>query len=305
MNTPQIVQRFQEGIALDVMHIQQHADTRLHTHDFSELVIVLGGSGVHIAPTGDYPIVAGDAFILHGQQAHGYRNTADLELMNILFRLDELGIPRQDILSLPGYHALFTLEPVFRQRDNFEGRLRLPPDELQHIAEIARRMQRESVNRAAGWRFAAVACFMLLMADLCRCYSRAEYPAAQSLLRLGRVLGYLEGHYRDPIALDELASVGEMSRRTLTREFRRALGCSPIEYLIRLRINHAVTLLQENGADITDVAFEVGFGDSNYFARQFKSVMGCSPRDFRRRAAGDRSGALVASPRRDDAGDEG
>ena len=136
MSTPQIVLRFEDGMALDVMHIQHHADTRLHTHDFSELVIVLGGSGVHISPAGDYPIVAGDVFVLHGQQAHGYRNTANLELVNILFRLNELGIPLQDILSLPGYHALFTLEPMFRQRDKFEGRLRLSPDELPSVAEM-------------------------------------------------------------------------------------------------------------------------------------------------------------------------
>ena len=285
MVTPRVGPHFfQDGVALHVMHIQHHADSRVHTHSFSELVIVLGGSGVHMSPAGDYPIVAGDAFVLHGQQAHGYRNTADLELVNILFRLDELGIPLQDILSLPGYHALFTLEPLFRQRDKFESRLRLAPDELQHAAELVNRMKRESESRAGGWRFATVACFMLLMGDLCRCYSRAEYPAAQPLLRLGRVLGHLEQQYREPISLDELAEVGGMSRRTLTREFRRALGCSPIEYLIRLRINHAVTLMQEGDAGVTDIAFEVGFGDSNYFARQFRAIMGCSPREFRRRA---------------------
>jgi transcriptional regulator GlxA family with amidase domain len=71
------------------------------------------------------------------------------------------------------------------------------------------------------------------------------------------VLGHLEQQYRDPISLDELAEVGEMSRRTLTREFRRALGCSPIEYLIRLRINHAVTLMQEGDAGVTDISVRV------------------------------------------------
>lgn len=291
-NPSQIALPFPDGMALDVMHIQHHGNTRLHTHEFSELVIVLGGSGVHISPAGDYPIVAGDAFVLHGEQAHGYRETDDLELVNILFRLDELGIPLQDVLSLPGYHGLFTLEPLFRDRDKFEGRLRLSPDELQHVAELVNRMKRESEGRAAGWRFATVACFMLLMADLCRYYSHVEHPAAQPLLRLGRVLSHLEQQYREQISLDGLADIGDMSRRTLTREFKRALGCSPIEYLIRLRINHAVSLIQESDASVTDIAFEVGFQDSNYFARQFRAIMGCSPRDFRRRAESARVGPL-------------
>jgi AraC-like DNA-binding protein len=283
---------FQSGMALEVMHIEHHGNTRVHTHDFSELVVVLGGSGVHISPAGDYPIVAGDAFVLHGSQAHGYRNTAGLELVNILFRMDELAIPLQDIVALPGYHALFTLEPLFRQRDNFAGRLRLLPEELRQITGIVRRMEQEFQDRAPGWKFSTIACFMLLMADLCRYYSHMEAPAAQPLLRLGRVIGYLQQHYQDRLSLDLMAEVGEMFRRSLTREFRRAMGCSPIEYLIRLRINHAAALIRESDANLTDIAFEVGFTDSNYFARQFRTITGCSPRELRRRTASAKVGLV-------------
>lgn len=278
---PIIERHFPDGFALDVMHIQRHADTRVHTHGFSELVIVLRGSGVHISPAGDYPIGAGDVFVLHGEQAHGYRNTADLELVNILFCMDELSIPLRDIVSLPGYHALFTLEPLYRRRDKFEGRLRLSPDALMQVSELVQRLEKEMSSRVAGWQCATLGGFMLLMADLSRAYSHMVEPAAQPLLRLGRVIGYLEEHYAEALTLDDLAGIGCLSRRTLTREFRRAMGCSPIEYLIRLRIQHAARLLQDRYAGITEVAFRVGFGDSNYFARQFRAVMGCSPRQYR------------------------
>ncbi len=288
--TPQIERVFSDGLALEVMHILRHADTDLHTHDFSELVIVLHGSGMHRSPAGDYPIGAGDVFVLHGDQAHGYRNTAGLELVNILFRMNELALPLQDVVSLPGYHVLFTLEPMFRQRDRFESRLRLLPDELRHVGELVSRLEIETKNRVPGWRIAILAYFMLLMADLCRYYSHMDDPAAQPLLRLGRVIGHLEQHYSDQLTLDELAVIGCMSRRTLTREFRRAMGCSPIEYLIRLRINHARLLLQDSSAGITEIAFRVGFQDSNYFARQFRAVVGCSPRDFRTKRAPGRGG---------------
>jgi len=274
-----------EGLALDVIHIRQHADTLMHSHDFSELVIVLYGSGIHITPTEEYPIVAGDVFVLHEHQVHGYRNTAGLELVNVLFRMGVLAFPLRDITSLPGYHALFTLEPLFRHRDNFASRLRLRPDELHHATELINRMERELHDRAAGWRFNTVASFMLLMGDLCRYYTGMEEPAAQPLLRLGRVIGYIQQHYRDKLTLDGLANLGDVSQRTLTREFRRALGCSPIDYLIRLRINHAVTQITTSDVNLTDIAFEVGFQDSNYFARQFRTVMGCSPRELRRRSS--------------------
>jgi len=268
------------GFPLEVMHIQHHQNTELHSHGFSELVIILRGSGVHISPTGDYPIGAGDVFVLHGDQAHGYRETADLELVNILFRMDELAIPLLDVVSLPGYHALFTLEPMFRQRDSFESRLRLAPEQLQHIGDLVQRLLLEFGSLTPGRQFAAMAYFMLIVTDLCRYYSKMEDPAAQPLLALGRVIGYLQQHYAESLMLDDLARIGCMSRRTLTREFRRAMGCSPIDYLIRLRINKAVELLRDGTASVTEVAFRVGFQDSNYFSRQFRAVKGCRPRDL-------------------------
>jgi AraC-like DNA-binding protein len=277
-----IIRPFDSGLPLEIMPVPHQGDSDLHMHDFSELVVVLCGSGIHRSPAGDYRIDAGDVFVLHGNQAHGYRDTEGLEIVNILYRMDGLSIPVQDIASLPGYHALFTLEPLFRARDRFESRLRLMPDELRHVAETVDRLVHEWRQRPPGWRFAAVATLMLLMADLCRCYSRAAGQAAQPILSLGRVIGHIEQHYADPLTLDHLATLGCMSQRTLTREFRRATGRSPIEYLIRVRVHHAARLLRETRASITDVAFQAGFQDSNYFARQFVAHTGHSPRAYRR-----------------------
>ncbi|HEY3416239.1 MAG TPA: helix-turn-helix domain-containing protein [Armatimonadota bacterium] len=275
-------QFFRDGFPLEIMPIRHHGATGLHQHEFSELVIVLSGTGIHRSPAGDYRIDAGDAFVLHGNQAHGYRDPENLNLVNILFRMDELAIPLQDVASLPGYHALFTLEPLYRERDRFESRLRLAPDELRHVSNTLERLIHEGRNHPPGWRFATMAGFMLLVTDLSRYYAGREERAAQPLLSLGRVIGHLEQHYNQPLTLDELATLGCMSRRTLCREFHRALGCSPIEYLIRIRVNHAARLLQESAESVTEVAFQVGFNDSNYFARQFRALQGASPRDFRR-----------------------
>ena len=54
-----------------------------------------------------------------------------------------------------------------------------------------------------------------------------------------------------------------------------------ISYLIRLRINRAADLLRHSNNNVTEVALEVGFNDSNYFTRQFKRVVGMSPSRFR------------------------
>lgn len=277
-------QHFQDGFPLAANRVHSHATCRLHTHEFSELVVVLRGTGLHVTPHGSWPIGAGDTFVLHGDQAHGYVDTASLDLVNIMFIPAELGLPTADVASLPGYHVLFTLEPLYRARDRFESRLRLTPDQLRHVAPMVDRLEHELKSRPPGWRFSALACFMLLTADLSRFYAHFDAPAAHGLQRLGSVISHLEQHYAEPLSLDELSAVGCMSRRHLSRVFRSALGCSPLDYLVRLRINKALELLTETDVPIATIAHQVGYADSNYFARQFRRVVGVSPRQAREAA---------------------
>ncbi|MCK5801844.1 MAG: helix-turn-helix domain-containing protein [Lentisphaeria bacterium] len=270
------------GIPLRLIRIHRHSDCYPHRHEFSELVVVLRGTCIHQAPTGEYPIAAGDVFVIHGDETHGYVNTEELDLVNVLFDLDGLGIPSVDLRSLPGFHVLFSLEPMYRVRDRFDSRLRLPAQELRHIERLLTQLEADRDQAKPGWQFSAKAHFMLVLSELSRAYTHIDAPTVQPLQRLGRVLGYLERHYRDSVSLAELAQAGNMSRRNLTRAFRDAMGCSPIQYLLRVRIQRAIELLQEGETTVSEVALAVGFNDSNYFARQFHKVMGYPPREILR-----------------------
>lgn len=268
-------------LPLAVYRVTGHQECALHRHEFMELVIVLRGSGLHVTDRGEWSIGAGDVFVLSPEMAHGYVNTAELDLVNILFDLDELGLPPVDVAALPGYHVLFELEPRYRERDRFESRLRLGPKPLREVSGLVDRLASELAYGQPGAGFAALATFMLLLTDLSRHYSEVDRPAAQPLLRLGHLISYLDQHYREPLTLDDLASIAHLSRRSLTRAFRSAYGDSPIDYLIRLRLDRAAALLRETDWRITDVAQEVGFEDSNYFARSFRQHYGTSPSEYR------------------------
>ena len=271
-----------EKLPLSVMHIHNHGNCALHGHAFSELVIVCHGSAVHVSPGGEYQLGAGDVFVLHGNQTHGYRNTASFEIVNILFRMDDLALSLRDLEPLPGYQVLFTLEPQARENGVFNSRLRISAEQLARIKDRVSEMVIEQRTMPAGWQFSIVAQFMLIVSDLCRAYSELENPAMRSLMRLGDVIAYIHQHYAEEITLDDLARVASMSRRTITREFRNGLGVSPIDYLIRERVNHALDLLRYSDVTVTETAYRVGFQDSNYFTRKFHALVGHSPRDARK-----------------------
>jgi len=65
------------------------------------------------------------------------------------------------------------------------------------------------------------------------------------------------------------------------RSFKEITGFSPTQYIIRLRLEKACHLLSTTTLPVTEIAFHVGFDDSNYFARQFHNVIGLSPSHYR------------------------
>jgi len=253
----------------------------LHTHEFSEIVIITSGRGVHITGKESYPLNAGDAFVIGGSRRHDYHSMERLCLVNILFQPEKLNLRTYDLRTLPGYHALFTLEPAWRPRHQFQGRLRLTPQELNVVMAFVDELEKELHMRASGFKFMATASFMQIVGYLSRCFAKAKNPDSRALLRIGEAISHLEANYREPIELDRLASMAHMSKRNFMRTFQAATGSSPIAHLIQLRVNQAASLLRRTEHSITEIAFQVGFGDSNYFARQFRALLGVTPRQYR------------------------
>jgi hypothetical protein len=76
-----------------VLDPSKQPDITLHAHEFSELVIITGGHGTHFTQTGNYPVSTGDVFVIDPGLGHGYRDTHNLTLKNILFNFDRLNVP--------------------------------------------------------------------------------------------------------------------------------------------------------------------------------------------------------------------
>jgi len=257
----------------------------LHTHDFAELVIIRSGTGIHFTQGASYQVSAGDVFLIEKGFAHGYRNPQDLYLCNILFDEELLKQNIIDIREMPGYHAIFHLEPAYRQEHGFRHRLRLQKPQLDAVCAIAESMNQEleQENAGLGSRALAYALFIELIVTLSRMYVSGESLHNRVIHRLARVFTYMEQHITSPVSLDELIDVSGMSASTLTRAFRRSTGLSPISYHLRMRIDRARALLQDTQLTITDIAYELGFSDSNYFSRQFRKIVGIPPRMYRNR----------------------
>jgi len=256
-----------------------------HSHDFCELVIVTRGSAMHMLEGKEFPVTAGDVFLLQGRQSHYFYERENLDLINIMYDPEKIALPENELRRMPGYCALFMLEPNYRRQHRFASRLHLKRMPLAHVEQLAEEMERECDKEDSGYEVALRAKLLELMVYLSRAYTTSDTTEAHALLRVGNVIGALENDFSRDWKLDDLLSIAHMSRSNLMRVFRKATGQTPIEYLVRLRIQRAMDMLRNTDLTVTEIALEVGFNDSNYFTRQFRRILGESPRSFRQRNA--------------------
>lgn len=98
--------------------------------------------------------------------------------------------------------------------------------------------------------------------------------------RLNRVLAHLHENYGSSIRVGTLADLAEVSVAQLERHFRRVFQLTPQQVLTKLRIEAAMQFLQGDES-IAAIGLACGFTDQSAFARQFKSTVGMTPRDYR------------------------
>ena len=273
----------EKGFPLDVSTWAQHGNYPLHTHSFSEIAIILEGSGTTNVDGQLFHFHAGDVFVLHGDRPHAYLNTHNVTLINITYDPQVIALDKFNPGTLPGYQALFVIDPALRHREPYKGHLTLSLDQMIKIKALADVMEMELHNRTLGFKLMATGNFMIMVALLSRFYSDSKTADTRKVLRLAGALSYLEQHYMEPFDTEVLARIAHLSRRSFFRTFLEVTNQTPLTYLRRLRIMKAVEMLELTDKNITEIAFECGFQDSNYFSRQFKKIMNLPPSEFRAR----------------------
>ena len=96
-----------------------------------------------------------------------------------------------------------------------------------------------------------------------------------------RAKGYIAGHYRDPVGLDEIARTMHVSTFYFCKMFKKATGLTFTDYLGRVRVEKAKNLLLNPHLRVSEIAYTVGFQSLTHFNRMFRKLTGESPTDFR------------------------
>ncbi len=255
-----------------------------HYHNFIELVFILNGQGTQVLEGNEYLVSAGDVFVLQGNQRHYFKEASHVEIVNLMFDgINHPEIMNSKIRQLEGYKALFILEPQYRAKHHFKNMLRLKRNELATIELILNTMFLEQENKQEGYQLILTNRLEELIILLSRHYSNIETTKAKTLVRISKVIDYIENKYSENIFIEELSDMAYMSKRNFMRIFKGAVGLTPIHYLKQVRLQNARTMLRETNFQVSEISDMCGFSDSNYFIKCFRQAYSTTPYKYRMR----------------------
>lgn len=255
-------QRIRGGVTLSETRYPPGFRVPRHAHQHPYLCLVLEGAVIE-RPEGDVPkVLRRSSLYFHpGGQPHAEEfNGEATRLFSVQLGGDWLGRMAAQGLEPPDRHlALQTgklswilghLHEEYR-RDDPAAALAVEGLVLATLAELTRLRDARARGRAPGW--------------------------------LPRVIDRLHASGPAP-SMAELAELAGVHPVHLTRTFRRHAGCTPGEFLRRLRIDDARRRLARTDATLAAIALDTGFADQSHFTRVFRTLTGQTPAEYRRRA---------------------
>lgn len=99
---------------------------------------------------------------------------------------------------------------------------------------------------------------------------------------LDHAIRYMNEHIATSIRLPDLASYTGLSKQHLSHLFNKETGYSPIDYFLRMKMQHAASMLDLTDLTVKEIAASIGISDPYYFSRIFKKLIGYSPTGYRK-----------------------
>jgi len=131
----------------------------------------------------------------------------------------------------------------------------------------------------------AVQCAKGFLLDLGRFY-QAPYSSILNFQKkhadelILNAQNWIEANFEVGFSIDEVAGKNNISRRTFERRFKSATGDTPLYYLQRVRIEAAKKMLEANTKTVDEIAYAVGYSESNFFRKVFKKHTNLTPKEY-------------------------
>lgn len=240
-----------------------------HVHPFTEIFFITSGSGYFEIDRQTVTVSEGDLIIINPNCYHTEKSVnSDDALEYIVFGINNLALEE----------ANKTL--VYKQFD-FDNK----KEEILYYLNI---LIEELEEKSQNYELACKSILTLFLIYISR-NSSPDLLITETSEKLNveclKIKNYIDSNFSQEINLDFLSNMTYINKFHLVHLFTKQMGISPINYLIKKRIEESKNLLSTTNYTIKDITSIVGFSNSSYFSQMFKKVTGVSPRTYRNNSA--------------------
>lgn len=251
-----------------------------HFHDEVEILAVFEGTVRCTVGDADFCCRAGDIAVVNPGALHLISADRDADFACVRFRYDRMESKLPD-----GCHTKYVAP--FQK-----GEYRLPviadgEARAQLFAE-ARFILDTYAGQRPGYELQLKASLYKLLAAFVEngLFIKDNVYTGKFVLEIDsplyRVLDFMNTHFRQKIALNQLAEMANLNKNYFCEYFKSKMKYTPVQYLNILRINEAKKLIDASDRKLIDIAYETGFNNFSYFTQTFHSIMGVLPSEYKK-----------------------
>lgn len=251
-----------------------------HWHPEMELFLLMEGTAHITSANGEFDLAAGEGFFANSSVLHGVSCPAGniCRYHSMVFDpsiLSGISGSAFDLLYLRPFIEQGPPVWIFRPDDGRKG---------ERIADLLSSAFYAYTKAEDGYEF-AVRNFLSQIFLILRGYgkNKTERKNIQQEIRIKQMLSWLDEHYMEMISISQLADAVGICVRECQRSFSNILHMTPMQYLTRRRITVAAEFLVSTDMTVREIGLCCGFDNPSYFAKQFKSITGMSPKVYRQK----------------------
>lgn len=251
-----------------------------HDHDFTELAYILSGKGKYLVEGKEYDVVSGDLLICNPGVRHNH----------IITNPKEATI--QFISGFTNFHFK-NMAPNSIELPDGGCILHTSAELKQELSRHCYTMIAEKESKQAGryimFKTHLMQLLLLIMREIAEVEKSEQkgcnFESYNKSYAVNRIINYLNENYEHKISLEQIAHNMYLSPVYISKIFKEETGESPINYLIKIRLEKAKDiLLNADSGSIKNIANRVGYDDVYHFSKLFKKYYGISPLYYKKRA---------------------
>lgn len=257
---------------------------RPHWHYFMEIIYMLDGTGLIECDGQSYVVEEGDMILFHPEAVHAIYTATNYSLKYAVMKFDVNRLYTENSYA-PKLKVILESANKSREAEIFfrEEKLRGIP-----VKEIFEECRQELENQNYGYDIVVHNKICYLLVQLIRLWRENGFNTDQAAARavetdsIHDITAYIDAHAGEPIRVEELADMCNMSYSYFAKNFKQYYGRSCKEYIEFIRVCKAADLLLFTDFDLSYISQETGFSDSSHLIKIFRKWKGVTPKQFKK-----------------------